>query len=131
MSTEHDPPEPLVSRIADESSRGSDDGERRRDDEATALARPEADTASSSSGASAPAEGHHAESPNMLPGREVRRSGFERLLVRLIATCGVIGIGVAIAAILVSNKTQGWVVGLVVSIVTVALSAILWSSRQL
>jgi len=67
----------------------------------------------------------------MLPGREVRRSGFERLLVRLIATCGVVGIGVAIAAILVHNKTQGWIVGLVVSIVTVALSAILWSSRQL
>jgi len=38
---------------------------------------------------------------------------------------------VAIAAIMVSSKSQGWVVGLVVSIVTVVLAAILWSSRQL
>jgi hypothetical protein len=67
----------------------------------------------------------------MLPGRERRRSKLERLIVRLIATCGVIGIGVAIAAIMVSSKSQGWVVGLVVSIVTVVLSALLWSSRML
>jgi hypothetical protein len=67
----------------------------------------------------------------MLPGRERRRSRFERLIVRLVATCGVVGIGVAIAAIMVSSKSQGWVVGLVVSIVTVILSGLLWSSRQL
>ena len=67
----------------------------------------------------------------MLPGRARRTLGLERLLVRVIATCGVIGIGVVIAAILVSNKSQGWIVGLVVSIVTVVLSGILWSSRQL
>jgi uncharacterized membrane protein len=67
----------------------------------------------------------------MLPGRQRRTLGVERLLVRLIATCGVVGIGVLIGAILVSNKTQGWVVGLVVAIVSVVLSAILWSSRQL
>jgi hypothetical protein len=70
-------------------------------------------------------------SRNMLPGRERRRTGVERLLVRLIATCGIVGIGVAIAAIMVSNKSQGWVVGLVVSIVSVVLAAVLWSSRQL
>jgi hypothetical protein len=73
----------------------------------------------------------HAESPNMLPAREVRRSGVERLLVRLIATCGIVGIGVAIAAIMVSSKSQGWIVGLVVSIVSVILAALLWSSRML
>jgi hypothetical protein len=72
-----------------------------------------------------------APSRNMLPGRERRRSRFERLIVRLVATCGVVGIGVAIAAIMVSSKSQGWVVGLVVSIVTVILSALLWSSRML
>ncbi|HEX3978449.1 MAG TPA: hypothetical protein VHW96_19425 [Solirubrobacteraceae bacterium] len=70
-------------------------------------------------------------SHNMLPPRERRRSGFERLVVRLIATCGIVGIGVAIAAIMVSSKSQGWVVGLVVSIVSVVLAAVLWSSRQL
>jgi protein-S-isoprenylcysteine O-methyltransferase Ste14 len=67
----------------------------------------------------------------MLPGRERRRSRFERLIVRLVATGGVVAIGVAIAAIMVSSNSQGWVVGLVVSIVTVILSALLWSSRTL
>ena len=66
----------------------------------------------------------------MLP-REHRRSPPERLLVRLIATAGIIGIGVAIAAIMVSSNSQGWIVGLVVSIVSVVLAAILWSSRML
>jgi hypothetical protein len=67
----------------------------------------------------------------MLPGRERRRFGLERVLIRLIATGGIIAIGVAIAAIMVSSKSQGWIIGLVVSIVTVVLSAILWSSRSL
>jgi len=67
---------------------------------------------------------------NMLPGRERRRLGIERLLVRLVATSGVVGIGVALGAILVSSKVQGWITGLVVAVVSVVLSAILWSSRQ-
>lgn len=67
----------------------------------------------------------------MLPGREGRRFGAERILVRLIATCGIVGIGVLLAAILASSKTQGWIVGLVVALVSVILSAVLWSSRQL
>ncbi len=71
------------------------------------------------------------ESPNMLPAREVRRSVFERLLVRIIATAGIVGIGVVIAAIMASSKSQGWIIGLVVSIVSVVLSAVLWSSREL
>jgi hypothetical protein len=69
--------------------------------------------------------------PNMLPGRERRRSAVERLFVRLIATAGVVGIGVVIGAIMADNNSQGWVIGLVISVVTVVLSAILWSSRQL
>jgi hypothetical protein len=71
------------------------------------------------------------ESPNMLPARGRRRSGAERLLVRVVATAGIVGIGVVIAAIMASSKTQGWIIGLAVSIVSVVLSAILWSSRQL
>lgn len=70
------------------------------------------------------------DSPNMLPGRRGRPL-VERLLVRLIATAGIVGIGVAIAAIMVSSNSQGWVVGLVVSIVSVVLAAVLWSSRTL
>jgi hypothetical protein len=68
---------------------------------------------------------------NMLPGRQRRRLGVERLLVRLVATTGIIGIGVALGAILVSQKVDGWIVGLVIALVTVVLSAVLWSSRQL
>ena len=74
---------------------------------------------------------YHAPSSNMLPQRERRRSVFERLIVRLIATCGIVGIGVAIGAIMVSSNSQGWIVGLVVSIVTVILAGLLWSSRML
>jgi hypothetical protein len=68
---------------------------------------------------------------NMLPGRERRRFGVERLLTRIIATCGIVGIGVLLGAILVSQKVAGWIDGLVIAGVTVLLAAILWSSRQL
>ena len=67
---------------------------------------------------------------NMLPARGRRRLGAERVLVRIVATCGIVGIGVALGAILVSSKVQGWITGLVVALVSVVLSAILWSSRQ-
>ncbi len=67
---------------------------------------------------------------NMLPARGRRRLGAERLLVRVVATCGIVGIGVALGAILVSSNVQGWTTGLVVALVSVILSAILWSSRQ-
>jgi hypothetical protein len=75
--------------------------------------------------------GRGGPAPNMLPGRERRRLGAERLLTRLVATSGVVGIGVALGAILASSKVQGWIIGLVVALVSVVLSAILWSSRQL
>jgi hypothetical protein len=67
----------------------------------------------------------------MLPKRPARRSLFESVFVRIVATCGVVAIGVAIAAIMVSSNSKGWLVGLVVSIVTCVLAAVLWSSRQL
>jgi hypothetical protein len=54
-----------------------------------------------------------------------------RLLLRVFGTCGVVGIGVAIAAIMHSSGSQAWLIGLVVSIVSVVLSAVLWSSRVL
>jgi hypothetical protein len=69
--------------------------------------------------------------PNMLPGRQRRTLGIERFLVRLVATGGVIGVGVALGAILRSSNVEGWIIGLVVALVSVILSAILWSSRQL
>ncbi len=68
---------------------------------------------------------------NMLPRRQGRRFAIERGLVRLVATAGIIGIGVLLGAILGSNKVQGWITGLVVAILSVVLAALLWSSRQL
>jgi hypothetical protein len=59
------------------------------------------------------------------------RIRVESVLVRLIATAGVIGIGTAVGAILVANDVAGWIDGLVVSIVSVILAAVLWRSRRL
>jgi protein-S-isoprenylcysteine O-methyltransferase Ste14 len=69
--------------------------------------------------------------PGMLPGRRRRRSAIESAFMRLVATAGIIGIGVGLGAILASNKVQGWIIGLVVAIVSVILAGLLWSSRQL
>jgi hypothetical protein len=66
----------------------------------------------------------------MIPARR-KRLPLETALMRLVATAGIIGIGVAIAAIMTSQHSQGWVIGLVVSIVSVVLAAALWSSRRL
>jgi hypothetical protein len=67
----------------------------------------------------------------MLPSRGRGRLGIETVFMRVIATGGVVGIGVALAAILVGQDVAGWIVGLVVSLTCVVLSAILWSSREL
>lgn len=71
------------------------------------------------------------ESPGMIPARRHRRSWFERMSMRVLATGGIIGVDVALGAILTANHVHGWIVGLVVGLVSVILAAILWSSRQL
>jgi protein-S-isoprenylcysteine O-methyltransferase Ste14 len=71
------------------------------------------------------------ESSGMIPARRHRRSWFERMSMRILATGGIIGVDVALGAILTANHVQGWIVGLVVGLVSVVLAAILWSSRQL
>ncbi|MGI8713363.1 MAG: hypothetical protein ACR2NR_09305 [Solirubrobacteraceae bacterium] len=143
MSSEHDsetPDDPLVGPRGDEPTSPA-----AYDHEPGAELAPAPESESSSPAVSEPREElsaptprmadadapPHARSANMLPQRERRSSGVERLMVRLIATAGIVGIGVAIAAIMVSSKSQGWVVGLVVSIVSVILAAVLWSSRML
>jgi protein-S-isoprenylcysteine O-methyltransferase Ste14 len=65
----------------------------------------------------------------MLPSRR-ERPPVESAFVRVVATGGVVGIGVALGAILGSQNVQGWIIGLVVAVVSVAVSAILWSSRR-
>jgi hypothetical protein len=67
----------------------------------------------------------------MVPGRERRRTRIERGAMRAIATGGIVGIGVALGAVLVGQDVAGWIVGLVVSAVSIILAALLWSSRQL
>jgi hypothetical protein len=141
MTPEHEPPRGTGEPESSFGAREQDLAERRdwEDDEARggsaepgASAAPASAATSTEAGESGTArEGRRRSSENMLPGREVRRSGAERLLVRLIATCGIVAIGVAIAAIMVSSHSQGWIVGLVVSIVSVVLAAILWSSKML
>jgi hypothetical protein len=79
----------------------------------------------------AAAESPAASPPTMIPGRERRRTRAERGLVRLVATGGIIGIAVLLGAILVSQDVAGWIVGLVIGLVSVILAAVLWSSRQL
>jgi hypothetical protein len=69
-------------------------------------------------------------SVSMLPERR-ERPALESAFVRVIATSGVVGIGVGLGAILASQKVAGWIVGLVIALVSVVLSAILWSSRRL
>jgi len=51
--------------------------------------------------------------------------------MRLIATGGIIGIDVILGAVLVGQDVAGWIVGLVIGVITVILAALLWSSRQL
>jgi hypothetical protein len=73
----------------------------------------------------------HAESPGgFLPQAPDRRM-FESVFARIVATAGVVGIGTALAAILGAVDAASWVIGLVVSLVSVVLAAILWRSRTL
>jgi hypothetical protein len=72
-----------------------------------------------------------AEQPGvMIPSRR-KRLPLEAPLMRLVATAGIVAIGVAVAAIMSSQDSQGWLIGLVVSIVSLVLAAVLWSSQRL
>jgi hypothetical protein len=77
---------------------------------------------------SAPAGPNSSET--MLPHR-AGRPALESAFVRVIATSGVVGIGVALGAILTSQNVAGWIIGLVVALVSVIVSAVLWSSQRL
>jgi hypothetical protein len=71
------------------------------------------------------------EPRTMIPARRRRRLKAESVLMRLVATGGIVAIGVLLGAILVSQDVAGWIVGLVIALVSVVLSAVLWSARQL
>ena len=59
------------------------------------------------------------------------RRTFESVFARLVATAGIVGVGTALGAILIAADVAGWITGLVVSVVAVALAAMLWRSRRL
>ncbi len=63
--------------------------------------------------------------------RSAPRRRFESLFVRLIATSGIVGVSVAIAAIMGTFTVEAWIIGLVASALSVVLAAILWSTRTL
>jgi hypothetical protein len=70
------------------------------------------------------------ENHGFLPTEPPRR-GIESVLVRIIATLGIVAIGTALATILDSTNVAGWITGLVVSTLSVILAAVLWRSRVL
>jgi hypothetical protein len=59
--------------------------------------------------------------------KRARWQGLESAFTKLVITLGIIGIGTAIAAILGTQDVDAWIVGLVTSIVSVVLAALLWS----
>jgi hypothetical protein len=141
MAPEHEP-DPLVGPRADESDVEAESGageplvepevgepEREPVSEPREFVEPEPSAAASRSASRTESRGRPA-SPNMLPTRR-GRGVLERTFVRVIATGGIVGIGVAIAAIMASSNSAGWIIGLVVSAVSVVLAAVLWSSRIL
>jgi hypothetical protein len=72
----------------------------------------------------------HEPSTGFLPAEPDRRPS-ESLLVRIVATAGIVGIGTAVGAILGAADVAGWIVGFFVGLVCVLLAAILWRSRTL
>jgi hypothetical protein len=66
-----------------------------------------------------------------MSGRRRPRRRAESVLVRLVSTAGIVGVSVAIAAILGTQDVAAWIIGLVVSLISVVLAAVLWSSRVL
>ena len=88
----------------------------------------EATTTSDFDAASRPLRG---ESRTFIGPRDGPRWRVESVFVRLVATSGIVGLSVALAAILGTQAVGFWIVGLAVSVLSVVLAAILWSSRTL
>jgi hypothetical protein len=47
-----------------------------------------------------------------------------------LATVGIVGLATILGAVLVSQNVAGWIVGLVVGVMSATIAARLWSSRQ-
>ena len=95
------------------------------DSELTGL--DDGDPQSEGGGSAPPADGVER---GFLPVDPTRRNA-ESILVRVVATLGVVAIGTALGAILDAADVAGWISGLVVATTCVVLAAILWRSRRL
>ena len=74
-------------------------------------------------------EGNGTQQPDTRVAMRDRMTMFQSSFSRFIATGGIIGIGAGLAAILASQDVDGWIIGLVVSALSVVLAAIVWSAR--
>ncbi len=74
-------------------------------------------------------EGNGTRQPDTRVAMRDRMTMFQSSFSRFIATGGIIGIGTGLAAILASQDVDGWIIGLVVSALSVVLAAIVWSAR--
>lgn len=74
-------------------------------------------------------EGNGTRQPDTRVAMRDRMTMFQSSFSRFIATGGIIGIGAGLAAILASQDVDGWIIGLVVSALSVVLAAIVWSVR--
>lgn len=74
-------------------------------------------------------EGNGTRQPDTRLAMRDRMTMFQSSFSRFIATGGIIGIGTGLAAILASQDVDGWIIGLVVSALSVVLAAMVWSAR--
>jgi hypothetical protein len=54
---------------------------------------------------------------------------FQSSFSRFVATGGIVGIGTGVAAIMGSQDVRAWIIGIVVSGISVILAAIVWSTK--
>jgi hypothetical protein len=59
--------------------------------------------------------------------KRARWQGLESAFSKMVMTLGIVGVGTALAAILGTQDVDAWIVGLVASVVSVILAALLWS----
>ena len=59
-----------------------------------------------------------------------RLHGVEHAFSKVVVTLGIVGVGTAVAAVLGSQDVQAWIIGLVVSLLSVLLAAVLWSRSR-
>jgi hypothetical protein len=60
-----------------------------------------------------------------------RPGWHERTSMRFLATVGIVALATILGAVLVSQNVAGWIVGLVVGLMSATIAARLWSLRQI